>query len=178
MKAEDEGLALWVLWAMLCGWFWRMNSKSRTSSVLAPRRLLRPPEHGASALNAPPTPFWSQPLVTRCACTPPPAGDGSIRIYDIYSGALTKLLRLHSRPLTALAHVAHGEWDLLIRWAGRAEAGSLYLLAPFWLLVGQLDGRRAGLATHWSHNLGVFQQGRGEYNAAAGAGMQRQPPYH
>lgn len=45
----------------------------------------------------------------------PTVEDGSIRLYDTYTGRCTKLLRLHSARVTALQHVRHGSLDLLVR---------------------------------------------------------------
>ncbi len=51
----------------------------------------------------------------RAACAPCTAADGSVRLYDVYSGALLKWLRPHRRAVTALAHLALHDWDLLVR---------------------------------------------------------------
>lgn len=58
------------------------------------------------------------PLAPALLC----AADGAVRIYDAYSGALSKLLRLHGGSVAVLQHVAHGELDLLVRWALVARA--------------------------------------------------------
>lgn len=70
--------------------------------------LSRQPRSTPTALSAA---FCFEPL------RPPPAlpaADGAVRVYDAYSGALSKLLRLHHGAVTALQQAQHGASDLLV----------------------------------------------------------------
>ncbi|KAL4853494.1 hypothetical protein ACK3TF_005517 [Chlorella vulgaris] len=51
--------------------------------------------------------------------------DGSVRLYDTYTGRCTKLLRLHSARVTALQHVQHSGLDLLV--SGGDAAGRVVI---------------------------------------------------
>lgn len=66
---------------------------------------------GVQAANC----MGSTPTPTPNPAPLPAAADGSIRIYDVYSGTLAKLLRPHSHAVSCLAHAAQGDRALLFR---------------------------------------------------------------